>query len=327
VDGARRIDYFCRMSRFTALILGFLLVLVFATSVLGPSPDAEELQTSDFAKEPRMRCLLEPIEIDSLACAAAILVEARTGAILYEQDAGAVRAPASLVKMMLETLILEDVARGDIAWSDSVLVSKHAVNVGGARIGLVPGERVPLSHLLEAIAVVSANDAAIAAAEHAGGSEEKFVERMNARAAALGCESTTFTNCHGLDMPGLSGSESTARDLSKIARALIELPDALRIASLPETTHREDALLSKTTNELLGTMEGVDGLKTGYTAKAGGCFCGTIERGGVRFVSIVLGAEPGQPRFDITRHLFERAYACSPQWVDTLLLASSPESR
>ena len=322
-----RIEYLCAMSRFAAAILGLLLVLAFATSVWGPKPDAVASDISVLEKEPRERCLLEPLEIDSLACVAAILVEARTGTILYEQNADAVRAPASLVKMMLETLILEDVARGDISFSDSVLVSKHAVNVGGARMGLVPGERIPLSSLLESIAVVSANDAAIAAAEHAAGSEEKFVERMNARAAGLGCESTKFTNCHGLDYPGYPGSETTARDLSKIARVLIEVPDALRIASLLETSPREGALLSKTTNELLGTMDGVDGLKTGYTAKAGGCFCGTIERGGVRFVSVVLGAEPGRPRFVITRDLFERAYQCSPHWVDSLLLASSPETR
>jgi len=322
-----RIEYLCGMSRFAAAVFSLFLVLAFATSVLAPIPDAEESATSAEEEEPRERCLLQPLEIDSLSCAAAILVEARTGAVLYEQNADVVRAPASLVKMMLETLILEDVARGDLSLADSVQVSKHAVNVGGARIGLVPGERVLLSWLLESIAVVSANDAAIAAAEHAAGSEEKFVARMNARAAAVGCESTTFANCHGLDHPGYPGSETTARDLSKIARLLIQLPDALRIASLPETPHRDGALLSKTTNELLGEMEGVDGLKTGFTSKAGGCFCGTIERGGVRFVSVVLGAAPGEPRFEITRQLFERAYDCSPQWVNSLLLASSPETR
>jgi len=327
VDAGKRIEYLCAMSRFAAAILGLVLVLAFASSVWGPKPEAAESDLSAFEKEPRERCLLQPIEIDSLACAAAILVEARTGAVLYEQNAHVVRAPASLVKMMLETLILEDVAQGVLALEDSVFVSKHAVEVGGARIGLVAGERVPLGTLLESIAVVSANDCAIAAAEHAAGSEEKFVERMNARAAALGCESTKFVNCHGLDYPGYPESESTASDLSKIARGLIEQPDALSIASLHETTRRKDALLSKTTNELLGTMEGVDGLKTGLTAKAGGCFCGTIERGGVRFVSVVLGAEPGPQRFDITRTLFERAYACSPHWVDSLLLASSPETR
>ncbi|HET9887438.1 MAG TPA: D-alanyl-D-alanine carboxypeptidase family protein [bacterium] len=315
------------MSRFGAAILGSLLVLAFASSVWGPKPEAAESDLSPFEKEPKERCLLQPIEIDSLACAAAILVEARTGAVLYEQNADVVRAPASLVKMMLETLILEDVARGDLSLDDSVFVSKHAVDVGGARIGLVAGERVPLGTLLESIAVVSANDCAIAAAEHAAGSEEKFVERMNARAAALGCEHTKFSNCHGLDFPGYPGSESTARDLSKIARVLIEQPDALRIASLRETMRRKDALLSKTTNELLETMEGVDGLKTGFTTKAGGCFCGTIERGGVRFVSVVLGAAPGSQRFDMTRTLFERAYVCSPHWVDSRLLASSPETR
>jgi D-alanyl-D-alanine carboxypeptidase (penicillin-binding protein 5/6) len=208
-----------------------------------------------------------------------------------------------------------------------VLVSKHAVSAGGARFGLVAGERVPLRELLEAIAVVSANDAAIAAAEHLAGSEESFVARMNDRALALGCEKTKFTNCHGLDPPGPPGNVSTARDLSRIAVRLIELPGSLEIASMRETTSREEALLTRTTNELLGAMKGVDGLKTGFTARAGGCFCGTIERDGVRFVSVVLGAAPGPLRFEITRHLFESAYASSPRWVDRVLLASSTETK
>jgi len=315
------------MRHLIAAILPLVFILAFANQALSPasSSEGEAIPAEDAV--PEMRCLLQPIEIDPLSCAAAILVEARTGTVLYEQNADVVRTPASLVKMMLEILILEAVAQEEAFLEDSVLVSKHAVSVGGARIGLVPGERVALRDVLEAIAVVSANDAAIAAAEHLAGSEERFVARMNDRAIGLGCENTTFTNCHGLDAPGHPGNAATAHDLSRIAIRLVELPEALRIASMRETTPREGALLSKTTNELLGVMKGVDGLKTGYTAKAGGCFCGTIERDGVRFVSVVLGAEPGAPRFEITRHLFESAYACSPRWVDRLLLASSTETR
>ena len=314
-----RIDYLCAMRFFVAAILLPTLILAFATSALCPASPSEDAA--------EMRCLLEPLELDPLSCAAAILVEARTGTVLYERNADVVRAPASLVKMMLEVLILEDVASQHASLEDSVNVSKHAVSAGGARLGLVPGKRVLLSEILEATAVVSANDAAIAAAEHLAGSEEKFVARMNDRAIELGCENTTFRNCHGLDAPGRPGNATTARDLSRIALRLVELPGALRIASLQETKPREGALLSKTTNELLGVMEGVDGLKTGFTAKAGGCFCGTIEREGVRFISVVLGAEPGRPRFDITRHLFESAYECSPRWVDRVLLASTPQTR
>ncbi len=271
---------------------------------------------------PAADCRLPELEFaDRFACAAAILVEMKTGAVLYGQAADSSRAPASLAKMMLEVLAFEDLASGRASIGDSVVVSDRAAGMGGATVEILPGERVAFGNLLEAVVLVSANDAAVAIAEHLAGSEPAFVLRMNARAAELGCAATRFVNCHGLDVPP-EESRSSARDLAAIARRLLELPESLRFAAIAEAPFRGGALSMKSTNELLGVLEGVDGLKTGFTSRAGGCFCGTIERGGVRFVSVVLGAAPGAARFEITRALFESAYAMSPRWVEAARLGA-----
>jgi D-alanyl-D-alanine carboxypeptidase (penicillin-binding protein 5/6) len=321
MDTSAQINYLLRMRARIAACIAIAFMLFLPGRALSPSLSLEKVEE----EAPELRCLLDPLTLGPLPCASAILVEARTGAVLYEQNADAERAPASLAKMMLMVVALEEVARQETSLQDSAIVSERAPAVGGARVPLVPGEKVPLGALLEAVALISANDAAIAIAEHLSGTEEEFVARMNERARWLGCESVLFANCHGLDPPSGKASRATARDLAQIARRLVELPHALRIASLREARYR--GLHLETTNDLLGDMAGVDGLKTGFTARAGGCFCGSIERDGVRFISVVLGAEPGQKRFEITRCLFESAYEPEPRWVESLLLASSRETK
>jgi D-alanyl-D-alanine carboxypeptidase (penicillin-binding protein 5/6) len=163
--------------------------------------------------------------------------------------------------------------------------------------------------LLQAVAIASANDAAVALAEHVAGSESAFVERMNRRARRLGCRSTRFTNVHGLDLRRQERAVTTARDLVRIGRALLRHPIALELSSTRRAPFRGGVFWLNTTNKLLGRMDGVDGLKTGWTPRAGGCFCATAERDGVRLVSVVLGAPAGTGRFDVTRRLLEDGFA------------------
>lgn len=318
----------------SALLL-FAVPLTFASLAGGPIPPPS-LGTSGvnaFSTSPTLECKLPPLAVDSVQCASALLMEVRTGAVLFEHQPDSVRAPASLAKMMLEILVLEDLAAGRFHVEDSVRVSESAASLGGATVEILPGECVALGELLNAVVIVSANDAALALAEHLEAGEEAFVARMNARAAQLGCTSTYFANCHGLDTPPQE-STSTARDIAFLARHLLALPGALEHSSRREMMFRE-ILPMKSTNELLGVMDGVDGLKTGLTSKAGSCFCGTIERDGVRFVSVVLGAAPGPSRFEITRLLFERAFDLAPRWVPAqdehgfprVQLAASSETR
>ena len=152
-----------------------------------------------------------PVVIRPVPCVAAILVDAETGEVLHEQDADLPRSPASLVKMMVELIVLEDIEAGRIALSDTVRASTHASTMGGSQVYLKEGEVQTVRALLQAAAIASANDAAVALAEHAAGSEEKFVQRMNARAQQLGCTGTKFVNVHGLDLPGQGRAVTTAR--------------------------------------------------------------------------------------------------------------------
>jgi len=266
-----------------------------------------------------VRCLLEPVGAGSFPCASAILVEAETGTILYEQDAHAPRSPASLVKMILQLIVFREIEAGNLALSDLVATSANASTMGGSQVYLKHGEKQTLEALLAAVVIASANDAAMAIAEHVAGSERAFVALMQAEAERLGCADTRFANVHGLDLWRREKNVSSAHDMALIARELVRHPDALRLSSIWRLPFRGGEFWLDNTNQLLrkyGGVEGLDGLKTGYTWRAGGCFCGTAERDGVRLVSVVMGARPGRTRFLVTRDLLEAGFENRPIWWD-----------
>jgi len=263
-----------------------------------------------------VRCLLEPVELPRLSCTSAILVEAETGTVLWEKNATARRVPASLVKMMLELVVLEDVEAGRLSLADSVTTSANASTMGGSQVFLRHGESQTLESLMHAVGIASANDAAMAIAEHIAGSEAAFVERMNERARELGCEQTTFGNVHGLDLRKDDQNWTSARDLSRIACELVKYPEAISISSTWREPFRGGAFWLDNTNKLLKRFDGLDGLKTGWTPRAGGCFVGTAVRDRVRLVAVVLDSKPGRARFDVTARLLEAGYARGPHWVE-----------
>jgi D-alanyl-D-alanine carboxypeptidase (penicillin-binding protein 5/6) len=266
-----------------------------------------------------VRCLMAPVAVGPEPCASAILIEAETGAALWEQDADEPRSPASLVKIMLQLLVLQEVERGTLALTDSVTTSARASRMGGSQVFLMDGEKQTLGALLEAIAISSANDAAFAVAEHVAGNEAAFVARMNEEATRLGCKGTRFENVHGLDEWNRPKNVTTARDIATIARALVQHEHALTLSSTWRAPFRGGEFWLESTNLLLrkyGGVEGLDGLKTGYTWRAGGCFCGTASRNGVRLISVVMGARPGHHRFLISRDLLEAGFAGRPVRLD-----------
>ncbi|MFN8178833.1 MAG: D-alanyl-D-alanine carboxypeptidase family protein [bacterium] len=279
---------------------------------------------SSFGVEPEVkspvvvRCCLEPIEIAPLPCTSAFLVEAETGTVLYDQNADDPHGPASLVKMMLQLLVYEDLASGRLHLSDRVRVSKNAATMGGSQVFLRVGETRSLSDLLDAIAIASANDASMAVAEHVAGSEAAFVERMNAKAERLGCTQTHFVNVHGLDLRNQGRNVTSARDLATIARALVRYPRALQVSSTKRKPFGGDGFQLESTDKLLGRFEGLDGLKTGWTPRAGGCFVATAQRDGVRLIAVILAARPGRARFRVAERLLEAGYARRPHWIDVL---------
>jgi serine-type D-Ala-D-Ala carboxypeptidase (penicillin-binding protein 5/6) len=259
--------------------------------------------TPPVTDEPQVIFAGRPLKVSPLPCASAILIEPRTNTILYEQDARERRAPASIVKMTLELVTMREVEAGKLALSDSVRASAWASKIGGSQVYLAEGEAFTLNELMQAIAIHSANDACVAVAEHIAGTTESFVQCMNQEVEALKLTDTHYINVHGLDdEPGI-GNYTTAYDISQIARELIRYPHILEWSSTVETPFRNGAFNLQNTNKLLGRFQGLDGLKTGYTVKAGFCLCATAQRQGMRLISVILGADSNPHRFQETAGL------------------------
>jgi len=241
--------------------------------------------------------------------ASAILIEPATGQVLYEQSADLSRSPASIAKMMLELIVVERLQSGELHLDDSVRVSATASRVGGSQAYLAEGEVFTLEDLMKAIVIASANDACAAVAEHIAGSCEGFVDLMNLRAQELGLENTHYMNVHGLDDEPGESNVTTARDISTIASRLVMLPHVLEWSQIPQAPFRDGAFILRNTNKLLGKFTGIDGLKTGYTRRAGWCLCATAERGGLRLVSVVMGAHSEKERFSESARLLGSGFA------------------
>ena len=238
----------------------------------------------------------------------AILIEATTGKILFEKDKDKKMAPASMTKIMTMLLTMEALESGKVSLDEDVLISENAQKMGGTQIYVEAGSNVKVEDLIKGIGIASANDAAVALAEKLGGTVENFVNMMNERAKELGCKNTTFKNPHGLDE---DGHLTTARDLSLIARELIKYPFALKITSTYEDyidVSGENHWLVNT-NKLLRFYTGIDGLKTGYTDKAGYCLTATMERNNMRLLSIVMGADTKDNRSTDTISMMEYGYS------------------
>jgi len=208
------------------------------------------------------------------------------GAVLWERAADLPLPPASLTKVMTALLVLE-AGPGPGEW---VRTSARAARETGSRVGLRSGEELSRGDALAAMLVGSANDACLALAEHLAGSEAAFVQRMNARAAALGLLHTRFRNPCGHDAPG---HRSSARDLLALTRAALAFPEFSRLVALERVTvatRQGRALAVPTHNQLLGRMGGVRGVKSGYTSAAGRCLVALADRGGREVLLVLLDA-------------------------------------
>lgn len=236
--------------------------------------------------------------------AAAAYIVVRDGNVLWSGAADKRLPPASLVKMMTALLVIEG-GRLD----ESVSVSRAAAKETGTRLGLREGERLKVRDLLTAAIVRSANDACRALADARGGSQEKFVATMNARAAALGLKNTRFTDACGHDA---DGQYSTAADLARLAEEAAKRPEYLSAAKLERATIRTKGGREFTfdnTNALIGRYPGAIGLKTGTTPGAGTCLTALAEKDGVRVLLVMLRA---RDRWWGGDALLDRAFAEDP---------------
>lgn len=240
-------------------------------------------------------------------CTAAILIDEDSGTVLYEKNADEQRPIASITKVMTLLLTFEALEAGKISLEDIVPVSEHAYSMGGSQIWLEPGEQMTLNDMLKAICVSSANDAAVAVAEFVGGSEPAFVQMMNEKAAQLGMTSTHFENACGLDQ---EGHLSSARDVAVMSREMLLHHTEVRdYCSIWTDTLRDGATQLVNTNKLLKSYNGITGLKTGTTSKAGVCISASAERDGLRLIAVVLGSASGKERFEAATALLDYGFA------------------
>lgn len=207
------------------------------------------------------------------------------GTVLFEKDSHKRLPPASVTKSMTLLLAVEAVEQGRVNLTDPVIITENAWHQGGSQIWLEPGEQMTLHQLMIAMAVVSANDAAVAVMEHIYGSQAAAVEAMNQRASSLGLNDTHFANVNGLPTPD---HYMSAYDTALIAKEAVKHPLYMELCSIKEYWLRDGKNWLVNTNKLLWWYNGADGLKTGWTQEAQYCFAGTAKRDGLRLISVVF---------------------------------------
>ena len=237
----------------------------------------------------------------------AILMEKTTGTVLCAKDEHTPREPASVTKVMTLLLVMEAIDGGTLSYDDAVTASAHAASMGGSQIWLREGEKMTVRELLKAVCIVSGNDAAVALGEHLAGSEDAFVERMNARAAELGMNDTHFVNATGLPA---EGHVTSAYDIALMSRELIlRHPDIRQFTTVWTDSLRGGDSLLVNTNRLIRFYDGATGLKTGSTDSAGYCLSATAERGGMELIAVVMQGKSSDERFADARALLDYGFA------------------
>ena len=244
----------------------------------------------------------------NLNCKSAILMEANTGRVLYEQNADAALPPASVTKVMTLLLVMEAIEEGKIKLDDTVTTSERAAEMGGSQIYLEVGEQMSVEDMLKSVIIASANDAACALAEFVAGSETAFVKAMNDRARELGMANTTFENTNGLDDTA-SNHLTSARDIAIMSAELIKHKKILEYSSIWMDTVRNGLFGLTNTNRLVRYYNGCTGLKTGSTSKAGFCVSATAERDGVSLICVIMGAESSEVRNKAASTLLDWGFA------------------
>lgn len=230
-----------------------------------------------------------------------LLINAKTGGIVMESHAHVQRFPASLTKLMTLYIAFEKIKKGELKLKDRIRFSRRCCKVPSFKLYLKPGSTITVIDAILAMAVRSANDAAVALGEHIGGCESNFAKLMNQKAKELGMTHTVFKNASGLPN---RHQVSTAYDMSRLAKAILDHhPEYSRIFSAQYFLFRGKQY--KNTNRLLGTMKGVDGMKTGYTRAAGWNLITTYTKGKEKFIGVVMGEKTKNRRDLRMQHLLE----------------------
>lgn len=258
----------------------------------------------------------------------AIVIDAADGHVLFEDQADYVGPPASVTKLMTFLVVHDALEAGELSLTTPITATATDESMGGTQVWLRAGEVFSVEELLYALMIRSANDAAHAFTHAVAGSREAFLARMNARSRALGLADTTWRSPHGLPPRSRALAESditSPRDLATLARVVLAETDVLRYSSVERRTfgalQRAAPVEMVNSNQLLGSVRGVDGLKTGFTRGAGYCLVATATRDGRRIIGVIMGAPSGQQRDIKMAELLEIGFARLTAPIPTLNLS------
>lgn len=250
----------------------------------------------------------------------AILLDGRTGEVLFADAPDEERHPASITKVMTLYLTFQAIAAGRLRLDDKLVISRNAAYQKPSRLGLGVGKTLPVEQAIRIVAVKSANDLAMALAERVGGSERAFVVDMNLKARALGMTRTTFANPTGLPDPA---NVTTARDIATLSAALLrDFPRYYTYFALRTARYRDQTYANH--NTLLGHVLGLDGIKTGYTADAGFTLAASAVRNGRRLIGVLLGEPSVAARSRDMVQLLENGFAELSERAGELRTSGAP---
>lgn len=317
-----------RKSVASILIVNMLCLSTISAIALAEGQQAEVTSTKPTSQQTITG--IPSVESLDLKVKSAVLIEPISGQVLLNVNGNQPLPPASMTKMMAEYIVSDMVKQGKFSWDDVVTVRENAAKTIGSRIFLAEGDQHTIRELYIAMAVGSANDATVALAEYIAGSEQAFVQMMNDEAKRMGMTNTYFANSTGLDIADMpekyrpaSDQETymSAMDAAILAKHIVlDHPDFAEVTALQEYKFRErDAKPIVNWNYMLEAnknvtnfrqfaYEGLDGLKTGHTSRAGSCFTGTAERNGMRLISVVMGASDEKARFVETRKVLDYGF-------------------
>lgn len=247
-------------------------------------------------------------EQEEIKVKSSILMCLDNGQVLKEDNAYEHLSPASVTKVMSILLILEAIDSGKIGLDDMVTASENAVSKGGSQIWLEVGEQMSVNDLLKAVIISSANDACTLLGEYVAGSDTAFVDMMNDKVKELGLKDSHFENCTGLD-DTVTNHYSCAYDIAVMAKEVMKHDLVKKYSTVWLDSLRNGETELNNTNKLVNTYNGITGLKTGTTSNAGFCLCATATRDGMSLVSVVLGADTSEHRFDKSTELLDYGFA------------------
>ena len=289
-------------------IFTFTVVLATDDSVYVWSSETEQLNTqTNTTQTSAEETTTDNTNSLNLESGGAILIEQKTGQVLYEHNMHEKLRPASVTKVMSLLLIMEALDSGQIALTDKVPCTEDAAGMGGSQIWLEVGEELTVDEMLKAICVVSANDCTVAMADYLCGSQDAFVQKMNERAKELGMNDTTFKNCHGIDE---DGHVTSAYDIALMSRELLNnYPTILNYTTIWMDTLRDGESELVNTNKLIRNYKGATGLKTGSTSVALYNLSASATRDGMSLIAVIMKAPTTKIRFAEAQKLLDYGFS------------------